>query len=206
MSRAVIIGAAKIKNYKKVKSFLKNDDFFIFCDAGLNHQKKLKVKPDLIVGDFDSHRKVHSKVKVIELPVEKDDTDTFFAAKYAVKQGFTEVLLLGVIGERFDHSICNISVLIHLFKNNVKAFIVDDYSKMQIVSSKTVEVDKNCSFFSLMNVAGDVSGVYIENAKYPLQNAKINSDFMFGSGNSVLPNKKTTVRVENGILLLLEIF
>ena len=103
MKRAVIVAAAKIKNYSKIRKFLSKDDFYIFCDAGLKHCKKLKVKPDLIVGDFDSIKKPSTNIETIVLPVEKDDTDTFFAVKEALKRGFTNFLLLGCIGERFNH-------------------------------------------------------------------------------------------------------
>ena len=41
MARCVVVSAAEIKNYEKVKSYFKSDDFFVFCDGGLNHIKKL---------------------------------------------------------------------------------------------------------------------------------------------------------------------
>ena len=54
MKTAVIFGAAPIKNYETVKKYISDDDFFIFCDGGLVHQKELDIAPDLIIGDFDS--------------------------------------------------------------------------------------------------------------------------------------------------------
>ena len=85
MARCVIVSAAEIQNYEKVKSYLNDDDFYIFCDGGLNHMKGLGVKPNLIVGDFDSACKNDfdiEKFETIELPCQKDDTDTFFAIKH----------------------------------------------------------------------------------------------------------------------------
>lgn len=54
MNRCVIVGGADICNYEAVKTYLKPDDYFIFCDSGLKHVQNLNVTPDLIVGDFDS--------------------------------------------------------------------------------------------------------------------------------------------------------
>ena len=55
--RCVIIGAAEIQNYEKIKSCLNKNDYYIYCDAGLKHQEALGVWPDLIIGDFDSYSK-----------------------------------------------------------------------------------------------------------------------------------------------------
>ena len=63
--------------------------FFIYCDCGLRHQKALGAEPDLIVGDFDSHEKPETDRETIVLPVKKDDTDTVFAAKEAMRRGLT---------------------------------------------------------------------------------------------------------------------
>ena len=55
--RCVVVSAAEIKNYEKISSYLQPDDYFVVCDGGLNHCKPLGIKPDLIVGDFDSFDK-----------------------------------------------------------------------------------------------------------------------------------------------------
>ena len=107
--RCVIIGGAGIRNYQAVWDYLNPDDFNIFCDSGLRHLDALGVKPHLVVGDFDSHANPNMNVETIELPREKDDTDTVLAAKEAVKRGFDEFLLLGAAGGRLDHTLGNVS-------------------------------------------------------------------------------------------------
>lgn len=206
MRRAVVVGAAEIKNYAKVRAFLRKNDFFVFCDGGLSHARKLKVRPNLIVGDFDSHRKPDIDVETITLPKEKDDTDVFFAVKEIAMRGFDEVLLAGVIGQRFDHSLVNISALLYLFNRKITAKIVDDYSILRIVSKTPVEVDGNCAFFSLLNFSGDCRGVTIKNAKYELDRADVKSEYIFSVSNEVLPKKKCEVSVEDGVMVLAEIF
>ena len=87
MKRCVIVGGADINNYEYIKNCLHNDDFIVFCDSGLKHLKGLGVSPNLIVGDFDSHDNPNLEVETIVLPCEKDDTDTVFAVKEALKRG-----------------------------------------------------------------------------------------------------------------------
>lgn len=211
MSRCVIVSAAKIENYEKIKTFLLEDDFYIFCDAGLNHAKKLCIKPNLIVGDFDSFNKANlnsfSSIETIMLPTQKDDTDTFYAIKEGLKRGYKDFLLLGVIGNRFDHSLCNISSLLFLKNRGCTAQIIDDYSEMELLyKNETKEINDSYSYFSLMNIAGDVKGVTIKNAKYPLNNHDINAEYSYGISNEVIKGKSACVTLKDGVLLLIKVW
>ena len=88
MKRCVIVGGADISNYSFIRQMLRADNYVIFCDSGLKHLAQLQVQPGLIVGDFDSHENPHLAVETIVLPCEKDDTDTVYAVKEAVKELF----------------------------------------------------------------------------------------------------------------------
>ena len=207
MKRCVIISAGEIHNYIRAKTFLQNDDFYIFCDGGLTHSEGLGINPDVIVGDFDSCdadalSKWNDRCEIIRLPREKDDTDTLFAVKLALERGFSDFLLLGAMGGRFDHALGNVSILLYLQGLGKKASLADDFSVMQIAGREPVYIKDNCSYFSVLTVAGNVSGVNIKNAKYPLENASLSSDFQLGISNEVLPGKVAEVSVTNGRVLL----
>lgn len=206
MQRCVIIGNADIKEYDRIKKILTGDDFFVFCDGGLKYMDILGVKPDLIVGDFDSGKDPHMDVETITLPCEKDDTDTFYAVKEAIKRGFEEYLLIGVVGNRFDHTMGNISILLYLDSKGKKGSIIDDYSEMEIVSDKPVYVEEGYSYFSLLNMTGCARGIKIEGAKYPLDDGEITCEYQYGISNEVLPGGKACVSVREGKLLLVKVF
>lgn len=55
MRKCVIVGGAPISNYDRARSYLRKDDFVIYCDSGLGHLDGLGITPSLIVGDFDSY-------------------------------------------------------------------------------------------------------------------------------------------------------
>lgn len=207
MKRCVIIGAAKIENYQKVKSFLSKNDFFIVCDGGLNHLHSLEVQPDLIIGDFDSHENPCLPTETIVLPCEKDDTDTIFAAKEAVKRGFTDFLLLGVCAGRLDHTFGNLSILLKLSSLNLNCSLIDDFSQMQIVNPENPGfIEDSYSFFSVINMDGTPEGITIENAKYCVENANISCDFQLGISNQVLKGQTAKVTVKKGNLLLIKVW
>ena len=204
MKRCVIVGGADINNYEYIKSRLSEDDFIIFCDSGLKHLDSLQVKPGLIVGDFDSHDNPQLDVETIVLPCEKDDTDTVFAVKEALKRGFDDFLLIGVVGARLDHTLGNVSILLYLDSLGKKGKIVDDYSEMEIVSNEPACVNDSFAYFSLLNISGTAKGITIENAKYLLDNAEITCEYQYGVSNEVTPGMTAKVTVKEGKLLLIK--
>lgn len=152
MRRCVIVGGAEIRTYDRVRQYFRPDDFFIYCDCGLRHQEALRAEPDLIVGDFDSHEKPETDRETIVLPVKKDDTDTVFAAKEAMRRGFDEFLLVGVSGGRLDHTLVNVYLLVMLREQGKRALLVDDYSEMELVGAEKVEIPERFPFYSLVNI------------------------------------------------------
>ena len=205
MKRYVIVGGAPINDYESIKKHLRDDDFFAVCDCGLRHIDKLDITPDLIIGDFDSFEKPDTDKELIALPREKDDTDTFFAAKEGVKRGFDEFLLVGVIGGRLDHSLGNISILLYLDSLGLKATAIDDYSVIEIVSRNVAYIESKYKFFSLLNITGVAKGITIRNAKFPLVDGEINCDYQYGVSNEPIGDSPAEVSIKEGKLLLLKV-
>lgn len=203
MRRCVIIGGADINNTEFVKSHLAPGDYVIACDRGLVNCDLLGISPDLIVGDFDSHAEPVTQTEKIVLPCEKDDTDTFFAVKEAIRRGFEDFLLLGVFGNRLDHTFGNISILFMLDEQKMSALAVDDFSEISIISSQTAIVSDKAKYYSIIAIGGSASGVTETGCKYPLDNATIVPGYQYAVSNEVLPGETAQISVTNGKLLLI---
>ena len=205
MKRCVIVGGADIHNYGFIRNKLCADDYVVFCDSGLKHLEQLQIKPNLIVGDFDSHENPHLDAETIVLPCEKDDTDTVYAVKEALSRGFDDFLLIGVVGARLDHTLGNVSILLYLDSLGKKGYIIDDYSEMEVVSDEPVSICDQYAFFSLLNITGCAKGITVTGAKYPLDGGDISCEYQYGVSNEVLPGEKAIVSVKCGKLLLIKI-
>lgn len=205
MRRCVVVGGADINNYADIKAELKTDDFFVFCDSGLKHRESLGVEAHLVVGDFDSYAKPDTNAEVMVLPCEKDDTDTVFAVKEAIGRGFKNFLLIGAVGRRLDHTLGNVGILNMLYTKGLTGKIIDDYSVMEIAGNKPLYIDDSYPYFSLLNITGEAEGVCIKNAKYPLDNARITTDYQYGISNEVIKGKVAEVSVKSGRLLLVKV-
>ena len=204
MRRCVIVGGAEIREAEEIRQYLHKDDYFIYCDCGLRHEKMLGRAPDLIVGDFDSHENPHAQAETIILPHAKDDTDSYFAAKEALRRGFRDFLLLGLAGARLDHTLGNLGLMLMLEKAGAKALLVDDYSEMEIVSEEA-EVSGVFPYFSLLPLGGAAKGVNITGAKFPLNDAVLESDSSLGVSNEVQPGGTAKICVNDGRLLLVRV-
>ena len=204
MRRCVIVGGAPIERAQELRAYLRADDCMIYCDCGLRHEKALGRAPDLIVGDFDSCERPRVSAETIVLPHVKDDTDTFFAAKEALRRGFRDFLLLGMIGARLDHTLGNLALLRMLARADARALIVDDYSEMEIVAGETF-VSNAFPYFSLLPLGGAARGVGVTGAKFPLRDAVLEPDSSLGVSNEPLPGETARIRAEEGTLLLVRV-
>ena len=213
--RCVIVAGADIADYDRARSFLREDDFVIYCDSGLKHMEGLGVKPSLIVADFDSYDDPHMDVETITLPVAKDDTDSVYAMREGMKRGFGDFLLFGAIGERLDHTLVNVYILTALENRGCRGVIIDDYSEMELVASHagdngntipgTASVSDSYSFFSLVALEGPARGVTITGAVFDIEDAEIGPDYQYATSNEVLPGGTAEISVKEGRLLLIRV-
>ena len=202
MKRCVIIGGGEIADFDRIKKYFRGGDFIIACDAGFLHAKTLGVAPQLLVGDFDSIPVPHTDVETIVLPTKKDDTDSFFALKEAIRRGYTDFVLIGMTGGRLDHTFGAISMLEYLLERRLYGEIIDDSARIRVTDS-ALEIDPCCRYFSVF-AQKYARGVTITNAKYCLENADISSDYQYGISNE--PSGDACVSVADGRLIIMEIY
>lgn len=94
--RAIILSAVPVST--AVGRYVRPGDFIVACDAGYHNAERLDLRPDLIVGDFDSAPRPRAEHETIVLPHVKDDTDTQYAARWLLEHGYDEITLLGALG------------------------------------------------------------------------------------------------------------
>jgi len=87
----------------------------IAVDAGYKFFQKAEISPDLLIGDFDSLKKVPKdlppQTKIKPFPHTKDKTDTELALEFCIKSGATKIdIAQPAIGEP-DHFAANLLLL-----------------------------------------------------------------------------------------------
>lgn len=175
--KVIIVSGGNKPSEKLLKSYIENDDIIIGVDKGCNALFDYNIKPNLILGDFDSIKKEvldyfkQSDATIEKYKPEKDYTDTDLGYRKA-KEIFNakEILLFGATGSRIDHTLGNIGILFRALKDNIKMEIIDDNNRIYLVNKSSIikkEEGKTISFHALSDV---VKNFTIKNAKYSLTN------------------------------------
>ena len=187
---------------------IRNADFVIACDHGFDYCEKLGLKPNLVLGDFDSIAALpdFGKIQVERLPCEKDDTDTMAAARYCVQNGFSSVYFLCAFGGRLDHSVANFQTMLFLKKNGVDCYAYGVGTVCTIISDETKIFPRRKNFsFSAFSFGEKTLGVSISGAKYSVSDAELICDFPIGVSNEWADgSNQISVTVESGYLFIME--
>lgn len=202
MKKCLIISGAPEEDIEYYKSYIESR-FIISADSGYQKCLKLNIIPDLIIGDFDSSAKPVTDIETIVLPVRKDDTDTFFAVKEAIKRGFNDIIIIGGIGSRFDHTYCNILALDYCLDNNVKAVLLNKYNKIEIHNKAFSFDKKEYSAFSFYALFGDCIGLTTRGTQYDLTDYTLKCNCPLAQSNSFKDNR-VSVDIKKGKILFIQ--
>ncbi len=181
------------------------EGFIIAADGGFDILKKNNIKPDVIIGDFDSVFEIipSENIKVIKLFPEKDETDTLAAINYALSLGYNKFYIWGAIGGRLDHTLANIQCAVYLSKMNCECFLCDDNIKLTAITDKTINFNENCSgiisVFSYDKVSSEVT---IDGLKYNTCKIKMENTYPVGVSNEFI-GKKSFISIKNGTLIII---
>ena len=178
-------------------------DFIIACDRGYAYAQKAGIRPDLLVGDFDSYDgPVPTDVPILDLPVEKDDTDTMAAIRWAVNEGFREIRLFCALGGRLDHLMGNIQAMAFACEHGLKAEISGRDAQLLFLSDACVTLPPQAGYsLSVLAITDSVENVCISGVKYPLQNAVVTNTFPIGISNEW--EGEARISCGRGILLVI---
>jgi len=189
-----------------IHRFPSGKDITIAADSGYANAVRLGVKPDFAVGDFDSfnEKKIPSDVERITVPAEKDFTDTMLAVSIALEKGAREIIIIGGLDGRLDHTLSNMSILERLFAQGIYATIEDGKNRVRYIESTSVLVAKSkYRYLSLIVADKKVKGVCIEGCKYPLDNATLKKDEQYAISNEISGNV-ALISVKKGGIYIIE--
>lgn len=186
----MILGAAPIEDSKIFQEFPPEDHYVICADAGYETAAQYGIVPDLIVGDFDSAKELPPQgQKVARLPVEKDVTDTMYAAMRGLTKGFRSFVLLGCLGgARFDHSLANLEVLQFLLAHGGHGVMADNHAKIFLIRDSRLRLtEMKGATLSVFPYGVPSCMVSYEGLQYPLTHRNLTSGgVLMGVSNRIV--------------------
>ncbi len=206
---AVVVCNGMIEDYSYIKKYFDKADFVICADGGATHLRKLGIVPDVLLGDFDSILKVdldyyrESGVEVLKFPYKKDKTDTELAVELAADRGFKDVILVGALGKRQDHSLSNVFILKKMLDRGIKGIIADKHNEIMLVRDR-IELKREINLkVTLLSLTEKTEGVNTDGLLYPLTDATLELGSSWGVSNE-FAGETAEISVKDGLLLVIK--
>ncbi len=192
---------------KVTKEYFRSRKGFVICaDSGYKHAKNLGLKPDVIVGDFDSYKgKLPSDPEIIRTVPEKDDTDTIMAVKIAIERGYNTLWLYGALGgPRFDHAIANIQTMLYAREHGAELILCGNEWVSLQGEGESHYVREDCDrYFSVFAITETVKIKSLRGVKYPLENYEMHRSYPIGVSNEIM-DRHALLDIESGLALVVQ--
>ncbi len=197
-----IIGAGECK---RLYINEENKGCIIAADGGMQYLENAGIKPDLVIGDFDSLGRIPTNENTVVLPAQKDVTDMNAAIDEGFKRGFEKFIIYGAMGGRFDHSIANCQLLNYISLKGGMGILVDENYAVTFIRNGWIKFDK--TFKGLISIfsSGTASkGVSIEGLKYRLTDGMLRDDFPLGTSNEFMGTDAKVTVCDGKLLVVFE--
>jgi thiamine pyrophosphokinase len=206
--KVVIVSGGIPPTYKLLSKELEKSSYLICADSGANSVYNYNICPNLIVGDLDSINEnalnyfKDNKTPILRYSPDKDFTDTEIAIDKAIELGAKEIVLLGCIGDRIDHSLGNIGMLLKCLKLSILATIKDNNNTLLMADKNMTLKGNKGDTFSILPYSNNVYDLSITGAKYNLESLDLEIGSALTVSNEFL-EEEVQVTFTKGILLVI---
>jgi thiamine pyrophosphokinase len=206
--RCAIVSNGDIIDHEIHREIIESCDYIVCADGGARHLRAMNVSPNVIVGDLDSMSDdeleyfSERNIEFYKFPARKDFTDSDLAVRYALEKGCSEIVMLGCIGSRMDHTIANITLLLPLLERGIKARVVDEHNEIFVINDSVLVEGEPGRFVSLIPLSATVEGITLSGFEYPLENATLEMGSSLGVSNQ-LKDQQGYITIKSGNLLVI---
>lgn len=202
MPYALILANGAAPSKRLIQTLRKHASIFVCADGGANIAARLKLRPDLIIGDLDSllatTRKRFPRARSIQID-DQNSTDLEKAITYLIAQGYDHIIVVGAEGKRLDHTVGNMGALAKFGDRVTISFHSDDGILRYVGSGTEFEAELG-STLSLIPLT-HCGGITTHGLKYPLKNESLELGVRDGTSNCVI-SSPVRITVKSGRLLI----
>lgn len=184
-------------------------DLVVGADAGAGFLLGAGVRPDLVVGDFDSLPAARlaeleaAGVELVRHPVRKDQTDGELAVDEARRRGAGELVLAGGLGA-LDHTLGHLAVLRRLEAAGLPSRLVAPLLTARVLTAPAeARLDAPPGTRVSLVPLGDDAVVTLAGFAYPLARGTLPAAACLGLGNSVEEPGAAAVALHHGVVAVL---
>jgi len=211
--RAIIIAAGKAEQNEDWQRWVQAGDVVVGADGGAARARAWGLTVDVIVGDMDSLAEEEQAAlalqggRFIHHPRAKDETDLELALNYALEAGAEEIVILGALGGRLDHTLGNVLLLTLPHLAGMPTRIVSHGQEALVIrGGDTGQIEgQPGDLVSLLPLGGDARAVTTQGLAWSLAGETLR----FGSSRGIsneMTSSTAQVQVGEGFLLAVHLF
>ena len=170
--KALIIAGGGGVSPELLRTEMAEADVTICADGGARLLAANGRTPGLLVGDMDSidpgllNELKAAGVEIVRADAAKDETDGQLALDIAIARGATQVVMLGALGGRIDHTLGNLLLLTRAAMRGVHAVIRDDACEVSAATGSVELSGRPGMTVSLLPAGSGVSVRYLDGMRY----------------------------------------
>jgi thiamine pyrophosphokinase len=199
---ALIIANGILPHPDYVRALVKFANFVVCADGGANHAQTLGIKPDIIIGDFDSITPA-TKIffqNILQLHLDdQNTTDLEKAIDHCLDRKITSIDVVGALGSRIDHTTGSLGCF-KKYGNKIHIRMIDSMGELTLIRKELHIEMREGEKLSLIPL-DRCTGVTTTNLKYAL-----NNDILELGVREAISNEATSIHVSvqvgSGTLLL----
>ena len=208
--RAIIVAKGDVEEGERYDHLLRPGDLVIAADGGAAVAQKVGLEPQVVIGDMDS---IHSQLRArlekrgcqfVSRSPRKDETDTELAVQYALDRGAQEILILGAIGDRLDHTLANVLLLGLPGLQGVKASIIAGDTQAWLVRDALEFTGQPGDIVTLLPLGQNATSVSTNGLEWALHDDTL----LFGPArgvSNVMTSSQARVSLRGGLLLVVRV-
>ncbi|MGO1478048.1 thiamine diphosphokinase [Senegalia sp. (in: firmicutes)] len=204
----LIIGGGNFIDKELALDLINNTDKIIAADGAGKYLYELNRLPDVLIGDFDTleanileyFRK--KDVDIHEFLPVKDKSDLELAIDLATEYSPKEIIIIGALGSRMDHSLSNIMLLFHILEKGIEVKMIDDKNEIMPIKNEIKIKKSKYEYISLLPILEDLDGVELIGLEYEFSNLKLKRTSTRGISNR-FKEKEAKIKVKSGMGLVI---
>ncbi len=210
---ACIVAGGDITPGDRVMATIRESDFIIAVDRGLNTCLELGITPTLCIGDFDSASDDAVQAArdrgwlLLEHPPEKAATDGELALDEAIARRAEKIRILGALTgqDRMDHGVANLLLLTRPDLSGIDTRLIDEYREAFVLNKgeSAYVTGQRGDYVTLLPLSETGATVTSWGLKYDLLGIPLGFGSTRGVSNE-LAWRQANITVEEGLVLVLQ--
>lgn len=201
----IVMANGHYGNLDFYKDLFSGDEIILCADGGANYAYQLNLLPAAIIGDMDSilpevkQYFTDQEVEIKKYPRRKDFTDTQLVMTSACEMGASEIVLLGTLGKRLDHTMSNLYCALEMVQKGIKISYLSPEGYIYMVNKEITITGEAGDLISILSLSEESRGVTTHGFEFPLDHVVLEKKNPYAISNALTGNSGV-ISLEEGVL------